>query len=274
MSRRAQALSLARAVMGRLGRHDLVLLAAGLTFFAMIAVVPLLLVALWATGLLIGSEQLAVLFQRLLAYAPEALGFRDRLASLAEIGSSLSLLAFVAALVPATSYGEGLVRAFDRLAEEESRAKGVRGRLLSLLLLAVLPLLVLTGLAAVATLPDLLGFGPFAQVLGVYLTFLVCWAAATALLAVTYRWFSPVTLDWRPLLWGAASTGSFLSGMSLGWVLVLRFGVSVGRAYGGSALAGQLVLFAIYLYLVQAVCLVGFALTLELVERRRRPQGD
>lgn len=97
--------------------------------------------------------------------------------------------------------------------------------------------------------------------------FLVCWASATALLALTYRSFSPVRLGWRPLLWGAASTGSFVSGTSLSWVLVLRFGADVGRAYGGSTLAGELVLFAAYLYLAQTVCLVGFALTLELTKR-------
>lgn len=262
------------AVMARLARHDLILLAAGLTFYAAIAVVPLLLVSLWAIGLVIGRDTVRDLTLRLAEYAPEQLGFADQVEGLAEIGPQLGLVSFLAALIPATSYGEGLVRAFDRIAEENTRAKSLRGRILSLALLAALPVAVVVGLGAVAVLPDMLGLGGGAIVLGVYLTFWVGWIAASILLAATYRAFTPRKVSGRALFWGSVSTASFLTGMSLGWLLVLQFGVDVGRAYGGSTMLGTLVLFAIYLFLVQVVCLVGYALTLELAEhedRRRTP---
>ena len=59
-------------------------------------------------------------------------------------------------------------------------------------------------------------------------------------------------------------TGSFLSGMSLTWLFLLRFGVDVGIAFGGSDLLGTLVVAAVFLYLVQVVLLGGYVLSLVL----------
>jgi membrane protein len=262
--------ALARSTWARLQARDVVLLTSGLTFYAAIAVVPLLLLAVHLAGLVVGHGTLQALIADLAAYAPDHLGFRGALVEVAARGASLGPWAFAFALVPATTYGEGLLRAFHRIAEEPRRAAGIRGRLRALSLLATLPLLVLVGLGAVAVLPDLLGTGAGAgaTLLGVYLTFWVVWLVAAGLLAVTYRVFSPTPLSGRALLWGALGTGSFLAGMSLGWVLVLQYGIAVGQAYGGSELLGAGVLFVIYLYLVQLVCLVGYAATLELSHRR------
>jgi hypothetical protein len=47
-------------------------------------------------------------------------------------------------------------------------------------------------------------------------------------------------------------------------VFVLRAGVTVGRAYGGSEPLGQIVLFAIYLLFVQMVVLLGYLLVLSI----------
>ena len=106
---------------------------------------------------------------------------------------------------------------------------------------------------------DMLG-----QVLGVYLTFWIGWLSATALLVVLYRLFSVQRLRWPATVWGALATGSFLAGMSLGWVLVLRYGVAVGRAFGGSVDVGRVVLFTVYLLLVQVTVLLGYLLVLSI----------
>lgn len=240
------------------------LLGAGLTFYALVAVVPLLLVAVFLAGVLIGHGQVIELAERLADLAPEGLGFSARLTDIARAGASLSPLAVAAALIPATTYGEGLLRAFDRLAGVRTRGKGLRGRLKAIALLGTLPLLVLGALAVVAVLPDLLGGGRGRTVLGGYFAFWAAWIGGTLLLAVTYRAFSPVPLCTSGLLWASAGTGSFLVGMSLGWVVVLEVGVEVGRAYGGSEELGAAVLFAVYLFLVQLTCLVGYAWALAL----------
>lgn len=271
-SRRRALLGLLRAVARSLRGHDLVLFAAGLTFYAAIAVVPLLLIAVYLAGLALGEETVSRLGNDLAEYAPENLGLAAALRSLADVGPRLGFPALLAALIPATTYGDGLARTFDGLADRaEGRARSLRGRLRSLLLLAALPPVVMVGMLAVTVLPDLLGFGTGARLLGVYATFWLGWISSSGLLAVIYRAFTPAGLSARALFWGTASTGSFLTGMSLGWVLFLDFDVAIGQAYGGSTAIATAVLAAVYLFGVQIVLLVGYVATLRLDERAGHP---
>jgi membrane protein len=252
-------------------RHDLVFYAAGLTFYAAIAVVPLLLVAWFVTSLVLGDEVVRTLTTALAAYAPTSLGLREGVRSLGEVGPRLGIASFAAALVPATSYGDGLVRAMDRVAERDRRAKGLRGRLLALVFVASLPPVVMAELGAVAVLPGALGFTGRFNLVSVAVAFVVGWLSAGLLVGVLYRAFSPRPLAAGPLALGAALTGSFLSGMSLTWLFLLRFGVDVGVAFGGSDLLGTVVVAAVFLYLVQVVLLGGYVLTLVLASRSAGP---
>jgi membrane protein len=252
-------------------RHDLVFYAAGLTFYAAIAVVPLLLVAWFVTSLVLGGEVVRTLTTALAAYAPTSLGLREGVRSLGEVGPRLGIASFAAALVPATSYGDGLVRAMDRVAERDRRAKGLRGRLLGLVFVASLPPVVMAELGAVAVLPGALGFTGRFNLVSVAVAFVVGWLSAGLLVGVLYRAFSPRPLAAGPLALGAALTGSFLSGMSLTWLFLLRFGVDVGVAFGGSDLLGTVVVAAVFLYLVQVVLLGGYVLTLVLASRSAGP---
>jgi Virulence factor BrkB len=117
-------------------RHDLPFYAAGLTFYAAIAVVPLLLVAWFVTSLVLGDEVVRTLTLALAEYAPTSLGLREGVRSLGEVGPRLGIASLAAALIAATSYGDGLVRALDRIAERDRRAKGLRGRGLALVFVA------------------------------------------------------------------------------------------------------------------------------------------
>ena len=251
-------------VVRQIRRRDLVFYAAGLTFYAGIAVVPLLLVAWFVTSLVLGDAVVRTLTTALAAYAPTSLGLRDGVRSLGEVGPRLGIASLVAALVPATSYGDGLVRAMDRIAERDRRAKGLRGRLLALVFVASLPPVVMAELGAVAVLPGALGFTGRFDLVSVAVAFVVGWLSAGLLVGVLYRAFSPRPLAAGPLALGAALTGSFLSGMSLTWLFLLRFGVDVGVAFGGSDLLGTVIVAAVFLYLVQVVLLGGYVLTLVL----------
>jgi membrane protein len=270
-----RALKAARAVapevVRQIRRHDLVFYAAGLTFYAAIAVVPLLLVAWFVTSRILGEEVVRTLTTALAAYAPTSLGLREAVRSLGEVGPRLGIASLAAALVPATSYGDGLVRAMDRIAERDRRAKGLRGRLLALVFVASLPPVVVAELGAVAVLPGALGFTGRFNLVSVAVAFVVGWLSAGLLVGVLYRAFSPRPLGAGPLALGAALTGSFLSGMSLTWLFLLRFGVDVGIAFGGSDLLGTVVVAAVFLYLVQVVLLGGYVLTLVLAGRSVGP---
>lgn len=259
-----------RSTRAALAGTDLLLLAAGLTFYAGIAVVPMLLIAVHVAGLAVGHDQVTDLAARASSYAPDELGFADRLADLVGAGADLSPLAVLAALLAGTTYGEGVLRSFERLADVRGRRRSLRGRLRAIGLLAVLPLLVLGGLAFVAVIPGMVGGGAAGSALGAYLSFWAAWLGGAVLLAVTYRAFSPKPIRPGALAWASLGAGSFLAGMSLGWVLVLEVGVEVGRAYGGLEDVGAAVLFAVYLFLVQLVALAGYAWALSLDARRAR----
>jgi membrane protein len=256
----------AREVVRHVRRHDLVFYAAGLTFYAAIAVVPVLLVAWFVTSLVLGDELVTTLTLALAEYAPTSLGLQEGVRSLGEVGPRLGIASFAAALIPATSYGDGLVRALDRIAERDRRAKGLRGRLLGLVFVAALPPVVMAELGAVAVLPGALGFTGRFNLASVAVAFVVGWLSASVLVGVLYRAFSPRPIRAGPLALGAALTGSFLAGMSLTWLFLLRFGVDVGIAFGDSDLLGTLVVAAVYLYLVQVVLLGGYVLSLVLAQ--------
>ncbi|HEV3462675.1 MAG TPA: YihY/virulence factor BrkB family protein [Actinomycetota bacterium] len=254
--------NVATEVIAHVRRHDLVFYAAGLTFYAAIAVVPLLLVAWFVTSLVLGDDLVRTLTLALAEYAPTSLGLQEGVRSLGEVGPRLGLASFAAALIPATSYGDGLVRALDRIAERDRRAKGIRGRLLGLVFVAALPPVVMAELGAVAVLPGALGFTGRFNLVSVAVAFVVGWLSAGLLVGVLYRAFSPRPIQAGPLVLGAGTTGAFLSGMSLTWLFLLRFGVDVGIAFGDSDLLGTLVVAAVFLYLVQVVLLTGYVLSL------------
>lgn len=245
--------------------YDIVLYSGALTFYAMISAVPLILVSLWVVGLALGEDAVRGLGNRLADTAPETLGFAGQLRSITRIGTGLGAASLVAALVAGTTYGEGFVRVFERLYRGVDRPrKALRGRLLSLLALAVFPLFVGGGLAVAASLTQFFEAGTGSALLGAFLAFCIGWVASTALVSMLYRLFAPVRHPWRPLLWGSAATASFITGMSEGWLLLLGLEVDLGRAYGGSAAVAGAAVFAAWLFLVHYTLVVGLLVTRRL----------
>jgi membrane protein len=254
--------------------HDLALYAAGVTFYAAIGVVPLLLLALYLSGLLVGADTVRHLSDVLAARLPSNLGARAAAQSLAATGSDLRMGAAVAALVPATLYGEGLVRAFDRLSVRGDRGRrSLRGRLGSLVLVAVSPVLLLVGLATTSGFTRALGDGTGPRLLGIYLAFLVGWLTVSVLLLFAYRGLAPERPGRRALLWGALGTASVVSGTSLGWVLFLGIRIPLAQAYGGSTPIAAAAVSFLWLYLLHAIVLLGYVTTLRLDARRGHPRG-
>ncbi len=252
--------------------HDLALYAAGVTLYAAIGFVPLLLLALYLAGLIAGESTVSGLADALARLLPNDLGAEDAGQFLAKQGASLGLVNAAVSLVPATLYGEGLVRAFDRLSEAgEAGRRSLRGRAGSLLLVAASPFLLLLGLTTSRGLTGALGDGVGATLLGVYVAFLVGWISISVLLVLVYRGIAPDRCCLRALLWGAFSTGSFLSGTSLGFVLFLSLGIDLGGAYGGSTVLATGAVALGWLLLLHGVVLVGYVLTLQLEARQGHP---
>ena len=271
MSTAAGLRGLVRDVRHRVRDHDLPLCAAGVTFYATVGVVPLLLLALFLSGQVAGEQTVRRLAGGLTRLLPDELGAQEAAGFLAVSGTSMSWLAALAALLPASLYGEGLVRAFGRFSHGARRIRSLGGRIGSLVVVAMSPVLLLAGLGACRALTSALGDGLGSRLLGVYCAFLVGWLSITPVLAFAYRALSPERPGTRALLWGAAGTGSFLSGTCLGFVLFLSLGLDFGGAYGGSLALATAAASVGWLFVLHVVVLLGFVTTLALDERGGHP---
>jgi membrane protein len=183
----------------------------------------------------------------------------------------MSPLAALAALLPASLYGEGLVRAFDRFSDRPSRRRSARGRIGSLVVVALSPILLLGGLSAAQALTHVLGDSTLDRVLGVYFAFLVGWFTISPVLAFAYRGLTLEKPGRRALLWGAAGTGSFLSGTCLGFLLFLSLGIDLGGAYGGATHLATGAACVGWLFVLHVIVLVGYVTTLVLEDRAGHP---
>ncbi len=258
-----------RASARELRRHDVVLYAAGLTFYAAVGLLPTLLIAVRLASTLLGDGLVRQAGDALARFTPSSLGISPGIRHLAAAGTQLGWGAVVAAVLPASLYSEGYVRALDRLAagERRTRRRGLRGRLLFVPIVVGTTGAVIVGLVLLRALGGGVGRGLGPRLLGTYLAFLVLWVLATALLVPLYREFTLERPQPFALLWGAAAAASWVAGQTLGFVFVLRFINGVGRAYGGSAVAGALVVAGGLLFLTHLVFLLGFELTRQIEAR-------
>ena len=265
---RAETTSLLRGAAEQLRGRDVALIAAGLTFYAGIAVVPLLLVAFSLTALLTSAERVRELSDRLAQLLPPELGAPGALRTLAEAGTGLDLLGFVLALVPLSFYGEGLRRALLRFTPRQDRLTGWRGRLLALPLVLATPLLMYPLLLAASVMVELTEQG---SALG---TVAVGYYSVLFALTVPLLWgFGVVAagdLRWPALVSGVLFTAACLSGFLQGFVIFLALPLALGAPFGGLTVVGAVVAISLWLFLLHLVVIAGWLLTQSLDGRLRR----
>lgn len=255
------------ATIRRLKGHDLALTAAGATFYAAIAVVPLALVALAAARFVVGDSQLLHLRDTTSAALPDALGAPGAARALVNAATHLSVLTALAALFPASLYGEGLRRAFLEVADQSESFVGWRGRLRLLPLLAVAPLLVSVVLLVTPLLATLFNSGAGPTALGVFVALVVDWLVLAPPLTYTYRIVGPADATWRAAAWSGYVTASFISGFLQGFTLFLALPLDLGAPFGGFTGIGAAVAVCLWLWVLHIVVLLGYALVLELDRR-------
>ena len=253
--------------------HDVPLAAAGLTFYAIVALLPLLLVALWLAARVLGDHNLRSLAGTLAGVVGTRHGLDRGVRHLVAAGIKARPSALVTAVLIAALYGEGFARAFGRIAGEKSK-RALRGRLAAPLLIAATGVLLTGGLLLTRWLSSSLGAGAGYRVLGVYLAFLVCWAGATLNVALCYRVFGPAQLTRAGLWWTAAAAGSWIAGSALGFLLVLSLPLSLGPAFAGSDAIGAAALLAFWLYFGHIAVLLGHAAAIHLSERQALRESD
>ncbi|WNV75429.1 YhjD/YihY/BrkB family envelope integrity protein [Geodermatophilus sp. DSM 44513] len=265
---RAETRGLLQDAAEQLRGRDVALIAAGLTFYANIAVVPLLLVALSLTALATSPEAVRDLGGRLGELLPSQLGAPEAVRTLVDTGVSMGLLEFVLALVPLSFYGEGLRRALLRFTTEKDTLTGWRGRLLAMPLVAAFPVLAYPLLMAAGVMADMQERGSDVG------SFFVGYYSVLAVLTVPLGWGYGVIAGGRrlrlaALVSGVLFTAACLSGFLQGFVVFLALPLALGSPFGGLTEVGAVVAVSLWLWLLHLVVIGGWLLTQALDERLR-----
>ena len=245
-----------RSVIERLRGKDILLYASGLSFYALISIVPLSIFVLWVTSLILGDQRVHQLARTVEQVSPRTLDFGTLIQRVGQLGTTLGVPSLITALWPATAYGAGLRRAFDRLSPREPREpKGLKGR--GLLLLVLLPLLATGGLIGAFIGSTILGHGTVARVLGVALALVFAFVFTSVTVALIYRIFPPERMDLRDIvsgtLWasGGIAVGSFLV------ILFVNTSSSLEQHFATGGIA-FIVVTAVWLFISNALLLAGY----------------
>jgi membrane protein len=268
---RAAAGALLRGVRDRLEGRDLALISAGLTFYAGIAVVPLLVLAFALTARLTSAARVQELADRLAELLPSQLGAPDAVGRLVEAGVGLSPVGGLLALLPMSLYGEGLRRALQRFSGRREGLTGWRGRLAALPLLLLAPLVLYPLLLTVPVMADLAETGGATATLGrVAIGFYGVMAALVLPLAWGFRVVGGARVHRGPLAAGALFTAACLSGFLQGFVLFLALPLDLGAPFGGLTVVGGVVALGLWMFVLHLVVLVGWLVTQSLDDLRER----
>ena len=224
------------------------------------SVAPFAILVLWLLSLMAGDDEVRQVADRLARLLPSDIRVGDAFQRVAELGTGLGVGALAALLWPATAYGSGLSRAFDRLCpSNDEPARGLRGRALTLALVGLMPALVLAGLVASVLGTALFSDGLVASILGWVLAVVFGFVVSFLAVAAIYRLFAPAPVALSGLLRGAATAGAAISVLSAGYAAFLNLGADFERRYVTSGLAA-VVLLAAWLFLANALILVGYQL--------------
>ncbi|RZS87136.1 membrane protein [Motilibacter rhizosphaerae] len=254
-----------RRVRRRLTGRDLALVGAGLTFYAGIAVVPGLLVASWAAGLLVGEPRMVSFAGSLGRALPDSLGAPGVARRLVDTGAHLHWVQALVAAFPASLYGEGLRRSFLSLEDAGTeRLVGWRGRVRVLPLIAVAPPLLLAVLGITPLLARLLrGNAAAPTALGVFVALVVDWLVLSVPVTWAYRVVGRGVGSWVAALAAGLVAASFVSGFLQGFVLFLALPIDLEAPFGGLPVVGAIVAVGLWLWVLHLVVLVGYAMALE-----------
>jgi membrane protein len=266
--RRVRFGSLLAGVRGRLHGRDLALIAAGLTFYAGIAVVPLLLLAVSLTAALTSPQEVHALGDRLASLFPEGAGAPAAVQELIDACVALDGWGVLLALLPMSLYGEGLRRALLRFSRREEAFTAWRGRLAALPLLLIAPVTLYPLLLAAGLMADLTEQGGAAATIGrIAVGFYSVLLGLAIPLAWGFRVAGAVRVGTTALVVGALFTAACLSGFLQGFVLFLALPLHLGAPFGGLDVVGGVVAIGLWLFALHLVLIIGWLATQALDEQ-------
>lgn len=258
--------------------HDILALAAALSFYTLLSLAPLVVMLLWLTTALYPAAQDEFFHQVGLLVGPQVEETARLIVANAEqrpgTGSLAALLGTIALLVGASAVFGQLQVALNRVFRSDATHLGgaipwLRKRLLSFGMALGVGFLLVVSMAAQAALAVLMAWLPdLLPAVALVFSFLLY----AIVFSLIYRLLPdrPVTRR-RALLGGALTSALFMIGR---WAIGLYLGrATLGNAYGP---AGGLVVMLVWLYYCAMVFLAGALITAMLDEharlKRRRAQ--
>jgi membrane protein len=248
------------ALVRRLADSEILLSASSLAFYGLVSALPLLVLTFAFVDAVAGDDAIQRFADQVTESGIEGVGqFLDQVA---DGGGSLTFATALFTIWPATAFGGGLRRALTRHSDRTEAASGVRGRLLALGMVLVLPVLVLAGIPLMFFLTTLSGDGVLATVFGWSVALLAGAVVATVVITAIYKAFTPGSLRLRQALVGALLTAVLTGVFSMLFVLYLQLADTEDR-FGGGTIA-LVVLIGIWLFVANILLLGGFETVLEL----------
>jgi membrane protein len=243
--------------------HDLTLASAGAALYGALCVVPSILVAVSLAQLVLGKDGLHRYGGSLAHALPSAIGADTAVEHLLEAGATLPPLGVVVAVGMASAYGEGISRALSRFApvDTPARPRALWLRLATLPLLGLAPLLLASLLVAAPWVGRIAGGSPVGVALASYVSLTLVWVLTWLPLTWTFRIVGPGRPSWRASFLGALVTGAFESGFLQGFLLFCSLPIDLGRPFGGLVGVGVACALLLWLWILHAVVLVGYAFT-------------
>ncbi len=268
---------IALRVYENISRTNLSLIAAGLAFFAFLAI-PSALTALVALyGLVFDPAAVGTQIEAMKGIIPgDAIGIISgeltRITSSSDSKLSFALAVSVGIALWSARSGAGSLMSALNIAYEESEKRNVFRFYLDALLLTVCgTVFAIVAVALVAVLPAviaLLPLGPYAKIAAAAARWPVLLALVMASLAAIYR-YAPCRerARWRWVSWGAGiATVLWLGGSALFSLYVSSF-ASYEKSYGS---LGAVVALLIWLYVTCFVVLLGAAINAEMEHQTAR----
>jgi membrane protein len=243
--------------------HDLSLASAGAALYGALTVVPSVLVAVSLAQVVLGREALQRYGGALAGALPTAIGADQAAHGVIDAGIALGPLGVVLAVGMGTAYGEGISRALARFAPVEpgTAPRRLLVRVATLPLLGLAPLLLAGLLLTAPWLASTADSSPAGVALASYVSLTLIWVLLWLPLTWTFRVVGPGRLEWRAAFAGAVVTAAFVSGFLQGFLLFCSLPIDLARPFGGLAGVGVACALLLWLWVLHAVVLVGYAFT-------------
>lgn len=250
---------------GWLRSDDVVSTSSSLAFYALVSIPPMVLFAFWVASGFISDAWLEQLGSQIDESSPDELSVGGVVLALIDVATTIGVFSALAALWPASAYGAALGRAFETVTPTvQRRLPTMRARLLTLVVVALLPLVVVGGVGLLYLGPRLLPWGGWRTTAVGAVGALAVVLVLVGVLFLLFRMHDTAPAD---VAVGAALTTTLMAVVTGGYLLYLRLFADFESRYGTSELA-TLVLLALWLLLVNASLIVGYRVMLGRALRR------